>query len=154
MILVNTVAMARAFQQAPSRGRSGVAAYFETLDAMTDLAASQPVGGGSRVTRSYVLDIVIPVYNEERDLPAASAGCIDYLATEVPYPSRITIADNASTDGTLAVARRPWRTSWPTSTSSTSTPRAAAARCTRRGWRRRPTWSPTWTSICPPSCRR
>ena len=56
-------------------------------------------------TRSYVLDIVIPVYNEERDLPGSVRRLHEYLAAEVPYPSRITIADNASTDSTLAVAQ-------------------------------------------------
>jgi len=51
-----------------------------------------------------VLDIVIPVYNEERDLPDSIRRLHRYLATEVPYRSRITVADNASTDNTLAVA--------------------------------------------------
>ncbi|MFD4603769.1 dolichyl-phosphate beta-glucosyltransferase, partial [Streptomyces sp. NPDC058464] len=51
------------------------------------------------------VDIVIPVYNEERALP----GCLRTLHTRLredfPFPWRITVADNASTDGTLAVAR-------------------------------------------------
>jgi glycosyltransferase involved in cell wall biosynthesis len=53
-----------------------------------------------------VLDIVIPVYNEERDLPGCVRTLHRYLADEVPYRSRITVADNASTDNTLAVARQ------------------------------------------------
>jgi glycosyltransferase involved in cell wall biosynthesis len=52
------------------------------------------------------LDIVIPVYNEEHDLPGSIRRLHRYLATEVPYRSRITVADNASTDNTLAVARQ------------------------------------------------
>jgi glycosyltransferase involved in cell wall biosynthesis len=52
-----------------------------------------------------VLDIVIPVYNEERDLPGSIRRLHQYLTTEVPYRSRITVADNASTDNTLTVAR-------------------------------------------------
>ncbi|MFF4308625.1 glycosyltransferase [Streptomyces sp. NPDC001507] len=52
------------------------------------------------------VDIVIPVYNEERALP----GCLRTLHTRLredfPFPWRITVADNASTDGTLAVARK------------------------------------------------
>ncbi|GAA4641361.1 glycosyltransferase [Gordonia humi] len=52
-----------------------------------------------------VLDIVIPVYNEEDDLGPAVARLADHLHTHVPYPARITVADNASTDGTLAVAK-------------------------------------------------
>jgi putative flippase GtrA len=51
-----------------------------------------------------MLDVVIPVYNEEADL----AGCVRrldaYLAGAFPYPYRITIADNASIDATPAVA--------------------------------------------------
>jgi len=86
-------------------GRSGVAAYLETLDIVTDLVASPTAEAEARSTRSYVLDIVIPVYNEERDLPGSVRRLHHFLATEVPYPSRITIADNASTDTTLAVAQ-------------------------------------------------
>ncbi len=71
---------------------------------MTDLAASRAADVAPRPTGSCVLDIVIPVYNEEHDLPGSVRRLHRYLATEVPYPSRITIADNASTDDTLAVA--------------------------------------------------
>jgi putative flippase GtrA len=84
--------------------RSGVAGYLETLDTMTDLAASCSADVGPRPTRSCVLDIVVPVYNEEHDLPGSVRRLHHFLATEVPYSSRITIADNASTDDTLAVA--------------------------------------------------
>jgi putative flippase GtrA len=52
----------------------------------------------------YVLDIVIPVYDEEDDLPRSVRRLHEFLRTEVPYRSRITIADSASTDRTLAVA--------------------------------------------------
>jgi putative flippase GtrA len=54
--------------------------------------------------QEYVLDIVIPVYNEEHDLPGCVYRLHRFLATEVPYRARITIADNASTDRTLEVA--------------------------------------------------
>lgn len=53
-----------------------------------------------------MLDVVIPVYNEQVGLEACIRRLHEYLRTEVPYSSRITIADNASTDGTLFVARR------------------------------------------------
>jgi putative flippase GtrA len=74
---------------------------------MTDLAGCRPAEVAPRLdaTRTYVLDIVIPVYNEEQDLPGSVRRLHHFLATEVPYPSRITVADNASTDGTLAVAQ-------------------------------------------------
>src|SRR6266545_3850096 len=73
---------------------------------MTDLAGPGAAELTARLgaTRTYVLDIVIPVYNEERDLPGCVRRLHHYLAAEVPYPSRITVADNASTDNTLAVA--------------------------------------------------
>src|ERR1700730_18614044 len=74
---------------------------------MTDPAgtATAEVAACRCAARSYVLDIVIPVYNEERDLPGSVRRLHQFLATEVPYPSRITVADNASTDSTLAVAQ-------------------------------------------------
>jgi glycosyltransferase involved in cell wall biosynthesis len=81
-----------------------VAAYLEKLGIMTDLADSRPAAVVARPTRSYILDIAIPVYNEERDLAGSVRRLHDYLVSEVPYLSRITIVDNASTDSTLAVA--------------------------------------------------
>ncbi|OLB73295.1 MAG: glycosyl transferase [Actinobacteria bacterium 13_2_20CM_2_71_6] len=52
-----------------------------------------------------VLDVVVPVYNEQVDLEPCVRRLYGYLSTTFPYPFRITVADNASTDGTLAVAR-------------------------------------------------
>ena len=51
-----------------------------------------------------VLDVVIPVYNEETDLPGCVRRLHAHLARAFPYTFRITIADNASTDRTLEVA--------------------------------------------------
>ncbi len=53
-----------------------------------------------------VLDVVIPVHNEETDLPVCVRRLHAYLGAGFPYPFRITIADNASTDATLQRARR------------------------------------------------
>jgi putative flippase GtrA len=53
-----------------------------------------------------VLDVVVPVYNEEIDLEPCVRRLYAYLTAEFPYRFRITIADNASTDGTAEVARR------------------------------------------------
>ncbi|MFI6085571.1 glycosyltransferase [Streptomyces sp. NPDC051217] len=53
-----------------------------------------------------VLDVVIPVYNEERDLESCVRRLHDHLARTFPYRFRITVADNASTDRTPAVAAR------------------------------------------------
>jgi glycosyltransferase involved in cell wall biosynthesis len=51
------------------------------------------------------VDIVIPVYNEEAALPRSVATLCDYLATYFPYGWGVIIANNASTDRTLAVAQ-------------------------------------------------
>ncbi|GAA1253076.1 bifunctional glycosyltransferase family 2/GtrA family protein [Kitasatospora nipponensis] len=52
-----------------------------------------------------VVDVVIPVYNEEDDLAPCVRRLHAHLAATFPYTFRITIADNASTDRTAAVAR-------------------------------------------------
>lgn len=55
-------------------------------------------------TKTATVDVVIPVYNEERAL----RGCVDvltsYLGEQLPFEWTITIVDNASTDATLAIA--------------------------------------------------
>jgi hypothetical protein len=53
-----------------------------------------------------VLDVVIPVYNEQVDLEPYVRRLRAYLVETLPYPFVITIADNASTDDTAAVAGR------------------------------------------------
>ncbi|UQX02103.1 glycosyltransferase [Streptomyces sp. RerS4] len=51
-----------------------------------------------------VLDVVIPVFNEEKDLGPCVRRLHAHLTRSFPYPFRITIADNASTDRTPQVA--------------------------------------------------
>ena len=52
------------------------------------------------------LDIVIPVYNEEHVLAGSVQRLRSYLDEhEFPYSRRIVVADNASTDGTMAAAQ-------------------------------------------------
>jgi putative flippase GtrA len=51
-----------------------------------------------------VLDVVVPVYNEERDLGPCVHRLHAHLTEHVPFSFRITIADNASTDRTFACA--------------------------------------------------
>jgi putative flippase GtrA len=53
-----------------------------------------------------VLDLVIPVYNEEGDLEPCVRRLHEHLTSSFPYAFRLTVADNASTDATLAIARR------------------------------------------------
>ncbi len=52
-----------------------------------------------------VLDVVVPVHNEEVDLEPCVRRLHAHLTAEFPYPFRITVADNASTDATADVAR-------------------------------------------------
>ena len=51
-----------------------------------------------------MVDIVIPVHNEERGLRVSVLRLHAYLTQQFPFSARITIADNASTDSTPAVA--------------------------------------------------
>jgi len=60
-----------------------------------------PVTSGSRTAAAPAVEIVIPVYNEERDLPASARKLHFFMKREFEFPFRITIADNASTDATL-----------------------------------------------------
>jgi putative flippase GtrA len=53
-----------------------------------------------------VVDIVVPVHNEELDLGSSVARLDAFLSAYFPYSYCITIADNASTDGTWAEAQR------------------------------------------------
>ncbi|MGW5571951.1 glycosyltransferase [Nocardia thailandica] len=67
----------------------------------TDIAAA-PISAA--VERPPVLDVVIPVYNEETDLGLCVRRLHDYLNSGFPFTARITVADNASTDATLEIA--------------------------------------------------
>jgi glycosyltransferase involved in cell wall biosynthesis len=53
-----------------------------------------------------LVDIVIPVYNEERDLAPNIRRLDAYLERAPTFDARIVIADNASSDGTQAEAER------------------------------------------------
>jgi putative flippase GtrA len=62
----------------------------------------RPVSTGS----GPVLDVVIPVHNEQTDLEPCVRGLHAHLTAHFPYPFRITVADNASVDATPEVAFR------------------------------------------------
>jgi putative flippase GtrA len=66
-----------------------------------NMTALQP---GSREL-SPVVDIVVPVHDEEADLERSIRRLERYLRERFPFSFRITIADNASTDGTWAIAQ-------------------------------------------------
>lgn len=50
------------------------------------------------------VDVVIPAFNEAASLAASIRHLRAYLNSAFPFPSVITIVDNASTDATLAIA--------------------------------------------------
>jgi len=64
------------------------------------LVADRPTSVGQAL-----VDVVIPVYNEESDLEPNLRRLRDYLDRRFPFPTVITVVDNASTDGTWAVAQ-------------------------------------------------
>jgi putative flippase GtrA len=59
-------------------------------------------------TRAHgqVVEIVVPVHNEEQVLEASVRRLHGYLVASFPFPFRITVADNASTDATWPLALR------------------------------------------------
>ncbi|MCX5059428.1 bifunctional glycosyltransferase family 2/GtrA family protein [Streptomyces sp. NBC_00201] len=56
--------------------------------------------------REPVLDVVVPVFNEQGDLERSVRRLHAHLRETFPYPFRITVADNASTDATPLIAAR------------------------------------------------
>jgi putative flippase GtrA len=66
---------------------------------MTALASTAPAP-------APVVDIVVPVYNEEAALELGVPRLHRFLRAEFPFGWRIVIADNASTDATPQVAAR------------------------------------------------
>ncbi|WP_199552040.1 bifunctional glycosyltransferase family 2/GtrA family protein [Streptomyces sp. N35] len=58
----------------------------------------------AEVRGTPVLDVVVPVHNEEKDLEPCVRRLHAHLAETFPYGFRITIADNASTDRTPRIA--------------------------------------------------
>ncbi|WP_222195969.1 bifunctional glycosyltransferase family 2/GtrA family protein [Modestobacter italicus] len=68
------------------------------------LGTAAPSGDASPL--HPVIDVVVPVHDEEADLEPCLRRLHHHLSTQLPYPFRITVAENASTDGTVAVARR------------------------------------------------
>jgi glycosyltransferase involved in cell wall biosynthesis len=58
------------------------------------------------VVREATVEIVVPVYNEERDLERSVRRLRAYLDARFPFHATVTIADNASTDGTRDIGER------------------------------------------------
>ncbi|MCT7656868.1 bifunctional glycosyltransferase family 2/GtrA family protein [Mycobacterium sp. CPCC 205710] len=82
---------------------------------MTDIVLARSTGrtrfeprpnaaAAARAAGVPVLDVVIPVYNEQAVLSDSVHRLHRHLREQFPFPARITIADNASTDETPCVA--------------------------------------------------
>jgi len=78
------------------------------------------------------VDIVIPVYNEEHVLADSVATLRKFLAQGFAHQYRIVVADNASTDGTLAVAQR--LAQKHTDVASLHVPQKGRGRALRAAW--------------------
>lgn len=70
-------------------------------------AHPESVSAGRQRTafRAPRIDIVIPVYNEQSGLERSVRRLHRFLSESMPFAWRIVIADNASTDATLPIAR-------------------------------------------------
>jgi glycosyltransferase involved in cell wall biosynthesis len=55
--------------------------------------------------REQLVDVVVPVFDEERTLVPNVEALLAYLRAEFPCRYRIVVADNASTDATPAIGR-------------------------------------------------
>lgn len=55
---------------------------------------------------SALIEVTVPVYNEEKVLADSVRRLHSYLSANIPFRFIITIADNASTDETFAIAQR------------------------------------------------
>ena len=56
-------------------------------------------------TDSLLLSVVVPAYNEEQRLPNTLANILGYLGRQ-SYRSELIVADDGSSDGTVALAER------------------------------------------------
>jgi putative flippase GtrA len=76
-------------------------AAMRTLTLVPDAAAAPAEAPGRPL-----VEIVVPVHDEQRVLEASIVRLHRYLAASFPFAFRITIADNASTDATWLLAKR------------------------------------------------
>jgi putative flippase GtrA len=74
------------------------------METASDVAAESAAGAGPGPVAT--VDVVVPVHDEEDDLEPSVRRLHAYLDERFPLSWTITIADNASTDGTWAIAGR------------------------------------------------
>lgn len=71
-----------------------------------DIIAAVTMANPTATPGSRTLDVFIPVYNEERDLRPSITKLRSFLLANCPYRWRIVVANNASTDHTLDIAKQ------------------------------------------------
>ena len=76
-----------------------------TVSPVSTLLPTAPPPPAAALAPSPRIDIVVPVYNEAAGLERSIRRLHAFLSAELPFAWRIVIADNASTDPTLAIAR-------------------------------------------------
>ena len=89
----------------------GAMSTAAALSTATATSGSEPLAGPSGMARedpadNPIVDIVVPVYNEEHDLASSVRRLRAHLDERFPFAARITIADNASTDATALIGQR------------------------------------------------
>jgi putative flippase GtrA len=80
-------------------------ATFTLTTVERSMHQSDPATDLPQPSATTTVDIVIPVYNEVAGLRQSVVALRDHLRREFPFSWRITIADNASTDGTWDLAQ-------------------------------------------------
>ncbi|MGH7882041.1 MAG: dolichyl-phosphate beta-glucosyltransferase, partial [Candidatus Dormibacteraceae bacterium] len=102
------------------------------------MKCQQPSGAVAVTTVSrdlpndHSVEVVIPVYNEERVLADSVRRLHAYLLGNFPYQFRITIADNASSDATGDIAR--WLVRELPYVQAVHLPRKGRGRALRQVW--------------------
>jgi cellulose synthase/poly-beta-1,6-N-acetylglucosamine synthase-like glycosyltransferase len=114
----------------------------------------RPQGSDTLPYRQESVEVVVPVYNEEAALPESIPALCAYLETYFPYRWSVVIADNASTDNTLAVAEG-LATAYHPHVSVMHLEEKGRGRALKAPGRarRRTSW-PTWTWTSLPTCGR
>ncbi len=75
-------------------------------DMATQLFVPDLAATSTPVAAAALVDVAVPVHDEEADLERSVRRLHGHLRRHFPFPARITIVDNASTDRTWAIARR------------------------------------------------
>ncbi|MSQ31922.1 MAG: glycosyltransferase family 2 protein [Dehalococcoidia bacterium] len=80
------------------------------------------------------VDIVLPVLNEEKDLPVSLDKLYAFLQANMgAYHWRIVVADNGSTDGTLEIAKR-YKAKYPGKIDYNHLPERGRGRALKKAW--------------------